>query len=541
MGNQESKPSSSHQSGVSSSQPPSHASNHATTSTHTIEKGKSVPRRRQSVQASLSGAKATASPSASLASATATTSNSSKGSAEDYLKRAAQPQAQPNNTSTLQFRPIDIPETMGTSSSKPVSIERTTPQTADPASPPSPLSRPIDVPTTQSPAQSHAQTPSPPLEDSSGFVDASYQLAAPQFSRPPRLPLPIEEEVHVPGSPIISPADISAPIGPIEGEIALPRRASVLSSTTVDDDDLGDDVNSLEPWNGATTVPTLLEWREEGEKVYVTGTFAGWDKKFRLHRNGPSKHPGALSAMINLVPGTHHVRFIVDNEMKLSKFLPTAVDFTNFLINYIEVVPPQPAESKPDSDALQQSAAAAVPPQVQSTQVSDEPSVHTPQAPPVVAAPAPSTLAPRPDATPKAIPRDPRERTSSETLASQVDKPKMAPIAVGPPKKYHTQIPQFLLDIEAEDDQALYARASALISTLPEPPSLPMFLGKSVLNGATPMKDDASVLVMPNHTVLNHLATSSIKNKVLATSATTRYKKKFLTTIMYKPTTQAID
>jgi hypothetical protein len=55
------------------------------------------------------------------------------------------------------------------------------------------------------------------------------------------------------------------------------------------------------------------------------------------------------------------------------------------------------------------------------------------------------------------------------------------------------------------------------------------------------MKDDASVLIMPNHTVLNHLATSSIKNKVLATSATTRYKRKFLTTIMYKPTSETGD
>jgi hypothetical protein len=79
-------------------------------------------------------------------------------------------------------------------------------------------------------------------------------------------------------------------------------------------------------------------------------------------------------------------------------------------------------------------------------------------------------------------------------------------------------------------------------------------LAKSILNGTTPHKDDASVLIMPNHTVLNHLATSSIKNGVLATSGTTRYKRKvtslsilelffsstnilqFLTTIMYKPT-----
>jgi hypothetical protein len=50
------------------------------------------------------------------------------------------------------------------------------------------------------------------------------------------------------------------------------------------------------------------------------------------------------------------------------------------------------------------------------------------------------------------------------------------------------------------------------------------------------MKDDSSLLNNPNHTVLNHLATSSIKNGVLATSVTTRYKRKYVTTILYKPT-----
>jgi hypothetical protein len=243
--------------------------------------------------------------------------------------------------------------------------------------------------------------------------------------------------------------------------------------------------------------------------------------------SGPSKHPGALSAIINLVPGTHHVRFIVDNDMRLSKFMPTAVDYTNFLVNYIEVATPQPLEPKDDSKVLKQPSSMAVPVQAPVIQVAAPLDVHTLQVLPNAPEPAPAQSVPRPDIAPKAIAGDPRpDKASTETLSSQVDKPKMAPIAIGPLKKYHTQIPQFLLDIEAEDDQSLYHRASAVIHTLPEPPSLPMFLGKSVLNGATPMKDDASVLVMPNHTVLNHLATSSIKNKVLATSATTRYKKK---------------
>jgi hypothetical protein len=130
------------------------------------------------------------------------------------------------------------------------------------------------------------QRPQQQREEPMVFDDSYNMNSASQFSRPPRLPLPIEEELHTPGSPIISPADVSGPVGPIEPleELpGLPRRSSVLSSTTLDDDDLGDDLGSLEG-GPHVPVPTLLEWREAGDKVYVTGTFAGWDRKFRLHK-----------------------------------------------------------------------------------------------------------------------------------------------------------------------------------------------------------------------------------------------------------------
>ncbi|ETW81944.1 hypothetical protein HETIRDRAFT_384393 [Heterobasidion irregulare TC 32-1] len=50
------------------------------------------------------------------------------------------------------------------------------------------------------------------------------------------------------------------------------------------------------------------------------------------------------------------------------------------------------------------------------------------------------------------------------------------------------------------------------------------------------LADDASVLPVPSHVVLHHLSTSAIRNGVLAVGNTTRYKKKFITTIYYKPT-----
>ncbi|KAH9480732.1 SNF1 protein kinase subunit beta-2 [Psilocybe cubensis] len=50
------------------------------------------------------------------------------------------------------------------------------------------------------------------------------------------------------------------------------------------------------------------------------------------------------------------------------------------------------------------------------------------------------------------------------------------------------------------------------------------------------LTDDNSVLPVPSHVVLHHLCTSAIKNGVLAVANTTRYRKKYLTTIYYKPT-----
>ena len=111
------------------------------------------------------------------------------------------------------------------------------------------------------------------------------------MNRPPRLPLPIEQEDYLPGSPIISPADLTTLETGLDLELEhgldpnLPRRTSMLSSTTVDDDDFGEDLHAYSvDGEMRKTIPTLVEWRQPGEKVYVTGTFASWNRKFRLHK-----------------------------------------------------------------------------------------------------------------------------------------------------------------------------------------------------------------------------------------------------------------
>ncbi|RKF61767.1 SNF1 protein kinase subunit beta-3 [Golovinomyces cichoracearum] len=354
-------------------------------------------------------------------------------------------------------------------------------------------SKPVDVPLLASNSENVARNPKQNIESSelNLLQDSSYDL-----TRPPRLPLPIEEEVHTPGSPIISPADVETPLLDLEllENEALQRQASNLSNSTIDEEDAEElGVDRTKP-----IIPVTFEWAHGGEKIYVTGTIFQWNKKHCLH---PVKgRPGLFRAVINVRPGTHHIRFIKDTVMLCSPDLPTTVDFGNNLVNYIEVSADELLEDDKQSapaSALQKSEFHA---QELSPQIQRDPN-------------APSEVNP-------------------ETV-----KPLLKSRLIIPQNRYTSQIPQYLLDLDKSEDCVEYRNATAAIEKFPAPPSLPGFLGKPILNAATPLKDDNSVLIMPNHSVLNHLATSSIKNEVLAVSVTTRYKRKYVTTIMYKPMT----
>lgn len=199
--------------------------------------------------------------------------------------------------------------------------------------------------------------------------------------------------------------------------------------------------------------------------------------------------------------------------MQLSNELPTAVDYTNILVNYIEV----------SADDLRRGYSAE-------EKVAE--GLHPPQ-----------VLPSGTEAKDHAVDASSRNQSAADGQATE-------------PIWWGENIPQYLQDLDRAEESRRYQRGTGAIAEIPTPPSLPLFLGKSILNGTTPMKDDSSVLNMPNHTVLNHLATSSIKSGVLATSVTTRYKRKvgllvftpgsseyadngqYVTTIMYKPTSE---
>ncbi|KAH8689635.1 putative Snf1 kinase complex beta-subunit Gal83 [Talaromyces proteolyticus] len=441
--------------------------------------------RRRSINA-LSGTKATAAdPSASRESAT--------GQSASHRQPPVQQRLQSRNVPSTAQRVQELPE-------------RPSGRRPDGRYHPSAAvetSSPVQVPSTSGRPTTKRDAGYAPTAPSANPLNTYYGSS--HLQRPPRLPLPIGDATATPGSPIIAPVDLQTDTVPYEDlDNQVPRASISLDDPHVDEDEVEDELQSYAMVGPGKAVPTIIEWKAAGERVYVTGTFVNWEKKFRLHKS--ETEPGIMSTTLHLRPGTHHLKFIVDGDMRASENLPTAVDFTNHLVNYIEVVADetQGQRSRRESDRAMK---ALVPP-----------GVHPPQV-------LPDTI---------------RSKSTQDNIYAS-DEEGEEPEEEIPVGDFRHTLPQFLVDIDREDEGAEYQRAANVIADTSTPPTLPLFLGRSILNGTTPMKDDNSVLNYPNHTVLNHLATSSIKNGVLATSVTTRYKRKYVTTILYKPTPDAVE
>ncbi|KAK4510711.1 Transcription initiation protein spt3 [Mucor velutinosus] len=222
-------------------------------------------------------------------------------------------------------------------------------------------------------------------------------------------------------------------------------------------------------------VPTIITWTQGGNNVYITGTFNGWKHKIKLVK---STHD--FSAVLDLPPGTHRLKFIVDDEWKCSNDMETATDPDGNLVNYLQVLDEDDEENNDefgDNDL--------------------------------------STV-------------------SSSGSLSMVEN-----------KKYSNVIPPELLQLasvmsnnDQKDDEELQQQRKTLLEwekKQPQPPGLPPHLEKVLLNSHTVSEEDNSVLHEPNHVTLNHLYACSIKDNVMALATTSRYRKKYVTTMYYRP------
>ncbi|KAJ3129222.1 hypothetical protein HK098_002206 [Nowakowskiella sp. JEL0407] len=208
------------------------------------------------------------------------------------------------------------------------------------------------------------------------------------------------------------------------------------------------------------TIPIILGWNGGGKVVFVTGTFNNWGKRIRLNKSSTD-----FTIVVDVPPGTHRFKFIVDNEWKCSDDYSIASESDGNLVNYLEVVDEH-------GDSL---------------------------------------------------------KDGLDHLASLGDTP--PPLPDSPVGSYSSEIPSYLLNPNAQSQD----KSSKSAFPTEPPPQLPPHLEKVLLNSNQIAKDDASVLPVPNHVSLNHLYACSIRDGVMALSCTTRYKKKYVTTVLYKP------
>lgn len=337
------------------------------------------------------------------------------------------------------------------------------------------------------------------------------------------------------------------------------------------------------PSRGEPTVDVALTWAGgprtsagsatpcaavgSAKAVYVTGTFADdWHAQIplRMHAS-PSEDtnkslPESWSTHVRLPPGTHRLKFIVDGRWRVSRVLPTAVDGEGNLVNYVEVDSPgsvTPNESRkrppaflsttgvqdeqkrgPESQPEEQPH--TEPPETtkdvitEEQPVKEDPSVTLPLTAPAV----------------KSVPTQPYDwapvATHSEAdWAWSTEIPKAVEAAEEMEAQAEAEAEAAALAAGVPADSAT-AQATAVVARAADergPPPLPRQLEKVILNAAlgpgggpeTVRVDDNSVLPAPNHAVLHHLAASSIKRGVLSVSTTTRYRGKYVTTILYRP------
>ncbi|ORX61424.1 AMPKBI-domain-containing protein [Hesseltinella vesiculosa] len=179
-----------------------------------------------------------------------------------------------------------------------------------------------------------------------------------------------------------------------------------------------------------------------------------------------------FSAVLDLPHGTHRLKFIVDDEWKCSNDMETATDPDGNLVNYLQVMDEDDMEEELREEEL--------------------------------------AMAQR------------RNSVNENDYGTEIPAELLtyAQLAQGTAGDLDPQQRQAALDWERK---------------LPQLPALPPHLEKVMMNASTVSEEDNSVLPVPNHVTLNHLYACSIKDQVMALATTSRYRKKYVTTMYFRP------
>ncbi|WWC67506.1 uncharacterized protein I206_101414 [Kwoniella pini CBS 10737] len=308
-----------------------------------------------------------------------------------------------------------------------------------------------------------------------------FPTTAAQEAAAKSIPIPIPGKELPP--PLGKPAGLSPP-PPTKAPTPLPPNASATQQ--------GEQSTPLQPVDdGLVNVP--VHWTGGGKTVYVTGNFAdNWKGRIKLHR---STHD--FNTTLRLPPGQYRLKFIVDDSWRCSKQISTAVDDDGTLVNWIEVETPKTEEEMRAEWAM--------------------------------------------DAKPAVKEENVDESAWTTTI---------------PPALTLWQYVEELPTHFSPEEYQSFMKTIPYLPAVPPPPILPRILDKVIVNNdskrlwdshdpsmaqqtgysAPATLDDNSILAVPNHVVLNHLTASAIRNGTLGVGTTTRYRKKYITTMFFKPT-----
>lgn len=261
--------------------------------------------------------------------------------------------------------------------------------------------------------------------------------------------------------------------------------------------------SATHPTPNVPLTPVNLIWRGRGKRVYVTGTFADeWQSKIPLRQLRPQT---PFLGTVYLPPGTHRLKFIVDDRWRVSSDMDTATDGDGTLVNYVEI-PNLQDHSRTSMTRMN---------------------------------------AKRDDTWKRAM-----HELKTAHLSPRGEWEELSDELPGLSETIWTSHVPSSVELAQEAEEHMLEQADHVSenesSLLPRPPQLPRQLEKVILNAGISSKhepihakaalvDDNSVLPAPNHAVLNHLATGAIKNGVLAMGTVSRYKHKYVTTVLYRP------
>lgn len=298
-------------------------------------------------------------------------------------------------------------------------------------------------------------------------------------------------------------------------------------------------------------IPVEIKWvnlnREAIGKVAIIGLFSNWRDVIKLK---PSQtHPNEYSTTVKLQLGVHKLLYIINNEYRVLEQLPTATDQEGIFFNWFDVLDPHRLFNHSANQQTHVNASTAFDANI--IQVAGQHDTL------LIQKKSNSFLA-KVSKDAKLAEFEHVEHAEETSYVPYHDTLSLS--FLDPPAErtaeYSSDIPEMFVNYD-------YFKNKAPDYELTEPPQLPAHLNNVLLNKMLnqqlhtaqniPVADNkrpalrradslyyasnkqAYHLLIPNHVILNHLMTTSIRNDVLTVACITRYSGKFVTQIMHSP------